>query len=255
MDGIAIYDGKVERLEREIASHYAANVTPEFLRLKRHALMREGYIKLTELLPRTLMEAVRRDVKQIVDCAARRIDILVEQTGNSPRKMSTVNFADITKYGKLVPDLYYARPMRQLLNNIAGHPVINCDFESERLTITKQEKPGDTHGWHWGDYQYALIFIVEAPPIDAGGMLQCVPHTIWNKQDPQVHRLLCENPIRTYHHETGDIYFFRTDTTLHRTYPLERECTRIILNFTFGGPDDLNKSKTHETMAAIYDFE
>jgi hypothetical protein len=244
----------LDQLAADTEQHYRKLVTPDFIWERRHALLREGYIKLTPLLPRHVMAALQEDVRSIVNQAARRIDITVAQTGNTPRKMSTVNFSDINAYGELVPHLYGLQSMRELLDSIAGHPVRDCDYPPERMTITKQEKPGDTHGWHWGDYQYALIFIIDAPPVEAGGMLQCVPHTTWNKQNPQINRFLCENPIRSYHHSTGDIYFFRTDTTLHRTSPLERDCLRIILNFTFAGPDDLAKERTHETMDAIYEF-
>lgn len=241
------------QVSADVAQHYK-KLTPDFIWERRHALLREGYVKLTPLLPPHVMAALQADVRSIVDQAARRIDITVAQTGNTPRKMSTVNFSDINEYGEFVAHLYALKPMREFLDRIAGHEVRDCEYAPERMTITKQEKPGDTHGWHWGDYQYALIFIVDAPSVDAGGMLQCVPHTTWNKKDPQINRFLCDNAIRRYHHSTGDIYFFRTDTTLHRTSPLERECLRIILNFTFAGPDDLAKERSHETMEAIYEF-
>lgn len=244
----------VAALDDVLRAHYAQALTPtEFVR-RAEQLQREGYVKISELLPRDLMEKLSVEVKSIVEAAARRIDIAVPETGNSPRKMRTVNFADITRLGRIAPALYYAREMRDFLSSLAGHRIEDCAYENERLTVTKQDTKGDTHGWHWGDYQYALIFIIEAPPIEVGGMLQCVPHVRWNKQNPRLHETLVENPIRTYHHETGDIYFFRTDTTLHRTYPLEQDCTRIILNFTFAGPDDLMREKTHETMTAIYDW-
>ncbi|WP_375411820.1 phytanoyl-CoA dioxygenase family protein [uncultured Bradyrhizobium sp.] len=254
MTTLAHRETTLDQLTRDVEQHYQTVFTADEIWRLRNNLLRDGYIRLTELLPRNVMAALQKDVKSIVAKAARRIDITVEHTGNTPRKMSTVNFADITKFGEFAPSLYALKPLRNLLSQVAGHDVRDCEYQPERLTITKQEKPGDTHGWHWGDYQYALIFIIEAPSVDAGGMLQCVPHTTWNKKDPQINRFLSENPIRSYHHDSGDIYFFRTDTTLHRTSPIERDCLRIILNFTYAGPDDLNKDRTHETMEAIYEF-
>ncbi|MGY4306944.1 hypothetical protein ACVIJ6_004187 [Bradyrhizobium sp. USDA 4369] len=244
----------LEHVARDVEHHHQKAFAPDTVWRLRNELLRDGYVRLTELLPRHVMAELQKDVKSIVDSAARRIDLTVEQTGHTPRKMSTVNYADINKFGEFAPALYALKPMRKLLDDIAGHAVRDCDYQPEQMTITKQERPGDTHGWHWGDYQYALIFIVEAPSVDAGGMLQCVPHTTWDKKNPQINRFLSENPIRSYHHDSGDIYFFRTDTTLHRTSPIERDCVRIILNFTFAGPDDLNKARTHETMEAIYEF-
>ena len=119
--------------------------------------------------------------------------------------------------------------------------MVTCPSEDELFLITCQEKPGDTHGWHWGDFRYALIWLLEAPPVEYGGMLQCVPHTRWDKQNPQINRYLIENPIRTYGFVTRDIYLLKTDTTLHRTVPLDREARRIILNMTWGCPDDLTR--------------
>jgi len=168
--------------------------------------------------------------------------------------MKTVNFKEISNGSKLISQLYYSKAIRELLDSVSNSNVLECEYENERMTITRQEQVGDTHGWHWGDYQWALIFIIEAPEVDAGGMLQCVPHTTWDKSNPQIHRHLVENPINSYHHATGDIYFFQTDTTLHRTYPLNRDCTRIILSFTFAGVHDLAREHQHETMNQIYDF-
>jgi hypothetical protein len=73
-------------------------------------------------------------------------------------------------------------------------------------------------------------------------MLQCVPHTRWNKSNPRIHEYLCDNPIQTYGFTTGDIYFLRTDTTLHRTVPLNRDTTRVILNMTWAAEKDLRRS-------------
>jgi hypothetical protein len=73
-----------------------------------------------------------------------------------------------------------------------------------------------------------------------------VPHTNWNKAAPNIHRYLCENPINTYYFASGDVYFLRTDTTLHRTIPLQRDVTRIMLNMTWASDDDLRRSFTDD---------
>jgi hypothetical protein len=75
-------------------------------------------------------------------------------------------------------------------------------------------------------------------------MLQCVPHTRWDKTDPRINEYLCANPIRTYGFVHGDIYLLRTDTTLHRTVPLTTDATRIILNMTFASEADLRRGLT-----------
>ena len=100
--------------------------------------------------------------------------------------------------------------------------------------------------------RFTVIWIIEAPSSEYGGMLQCVPHTDWNKDDPRVHDYLINNPIKTYAHATGEMYFLRSDTTLHRTVPLNEDRTRIILNTCWGSAND-PREQTHETMEAMFD--
>ena len=88
--------------------------------------------------------------------------------------------------------------------------------------------------------------MLRSPARDVGGLLQCVPHTNWDKASPEIHRYLCENPINTYYFASGDVYFLRTDTTLHRTIPLRSDATRIMLNMTFASQKDLDRDVTEE---------
>ncbi len=244
-----------EDIESRLKAHFDSPEWQAQIPERRNRLTREGYVRISDLLPDDLKEEMRAEARDVVDASERRIDIRVAETSNTQRKLGSVNVRDIREHGIIIPALYDSKQLRRGLNDVAGHSVLDCDWENERMTMTRQTKPGDTHGWHWGDYQYALIFIVDHPPIECGGMLQCVPHTTWNKELPDIFRILTENPITTYYHEAGDIYFFRTDTTLHRTYPLEEECTRIILNFTYDGPDGVGRERSHETQSAIYDWD
>lgn len=242
------------RIETRLKDHLDCPTWCSSIASRRNSLTRDGYVRVSDLLPEDLKEEVRAEARQIVELFERRIDIRVPETYNTQRKLGSVNVRDIRQHGTIIPRLYDSPQLRRGLNEAAGHQVFDCDWENERMTMTRQTKLGDTHGWHWGDYQYALIFIIDHPPIDHGGMLQCVPHTTWNKSNSDIFRILTENPIATYYHEGGDIYFFRTDTTLHRTYPLEKEGTRIILNFTYDGPDGIDRQRSHETQSAIYDW-
>jgi len=243
-----------ENIEQRLKAHLDGADWRSQIPARRNQLTREGYVRVSDLLPEDLKEEVRAEARAIADAAERRIDVRIAETSNTQRKLGSVNMRDIREHGAIIPLLYDSKQLRRGLNDVTCHKVLDCDWENERMTMTRQTKPGDTHGWHWGDYQYALIFIVDHPPIECGGMLQCVPHTTWNKEQPDIFRILTENPIATYYHEGGDIYFFRTDTTLHRTYPLEEECTRIILNFTYDGPDGAERERTHETQSVIYDW-
>ncbi len=223
----------------------------EVQRLSQH-FRREGYVKIPNLVPEDLKSEVTEEVHRLLDLHARRIDIQLKETSNSPRKMSTVSQQSIATDGDLICRIYECEPMMGFLSRLAREPVVQCPWEEEKYVIIRQEQAGDTHGWHWGDFSFTVIWIIEAPSIECGGMLQCIPHTDWDKSDPRVHEHLVEHPIRTYPHVTGDIYFLRSDTTLHRTVPLNTDRTRIILNTCWGSESDTSKQQTHETMEAMF---
>lgn len=213
---------------------------------------REGYVKISNLVPPDIKEAIWEEVCRLLE-HARRIEIRLKETSGTPRRMSTVGAGHIKQHSPLVCELYDSQALRDFLSAVAREKVLACPYLPERFVITKQDRAGDTHGWHWGDFSFAVIWIIEAPDIEFGGMLQCVPHTDWNKANPRVNEYLIRNPIRTYAHETGDIYFLRTDTTLHRTVPLTDNVTRIILNTAFATAANCERSLTHETMDVLFD--
>jgi hypothetical protein len=240
-------------LDQRLTAHFDATFADkhEVLRLSQH-FRREGYVKIPNLVPDDLKREVADEVYSLLDLHARRIDIRLKETGNSPRKMSTVSQQAIARDGVLIPRVYRSEAMMGFLSRLAREPVVECPWEEEKYVVIRQEQAGDTHGWHWGDFSFTVIWIIEAPGLEYGGMLQCIPHTDWDKSDPRVHEYLVEHPIRTYPHSTGDIYFLRSDTTLHRTVPLNADRTRVILNTCWGSVADTQKQQTHETMEAMF---
>jgi hypothetical protein len=240
-------------LDERLAEHFASAFQDdwEVLHLSQH-FRREGYVKIANLVPEDVKALVSEEVYRLLDQHARRIDIRLKETGNSPRRMSTVSEAAIAEDGVVIPEIYESAALKGFLSRLAREPVVACPWEEEKFVIIRQEKAGDTHGWHWGDFSFTVIWIIEAPSSEYGGMLQCVPHTDWNKANPRVVDYLVKYPIRTYPHATGDVYFLRSDTTLHRTVPLSEPRTRIILNTCWGSNQDALKEKTHETMEAMF---
>ncbi len=211
---------------------------------------RDGFVLLRDLVPDTVKKHVSNEVHRLMRFG-NRIDLVVETTGSSPRKMTTVGMRKIEQNSRLIPELYSCHALRAFLARITGEALQACPWEEERYVIIKQENAGDTHGWHWGDYAFTLIWLIEVPE-DPGGKLQCIPNTRWNKQDPQLERYLAANTPDTYGFETGDVYLLRSDTTLHRTTPLTCDCTRIILNTCWASAADLESNKTHETMNQMF---
>jgi len=208
----------------------------------RNQFAKNGFIKIRDIVNDSLRERVTQDVLCLIERQLERRDLHLATTDNTPRYMSVVRSEFIAENSNIIVELANSPPLLNTLSLIADTQVIASVSKDEEYLITKQERKGDTHGWHWGDYSFALIWIIETPPIAKGGMLQCVPHTSWDKSNPRIHEILCNNQINTYGFESGDIYFLRTDSTLHRTIPLNVDATRIILNMTWADEKHIDKN-------------
>jgi len=241
----------VEELDTLLSRHLAT--VGDQVRLAAAQYSREHYARMTGLLPPEVVRRLQEETDRLTAANSRRIDIRVKVTGNTPRRMGSLPNSLFESHSTMFTALYHVPAFRSLLSAIAAAPVLDCTYPDEQITGTHQTQVGDTHGWHWGDHEFAWIFIAAAPGPEHGGLLQCVPHTHWNKADPAVNRCLVDGTIRSYHHGSGEHYFFRTDTTLHRTTPIETEgVTRTIVNLTFAGVRDLLSEKTYETTDAVY---
>ncbi|MDQ1020043.1 HalD/BesD family halogenase [Streptomyces afghaniensis] len=239
-------------IEKELANHFAGAFDDAALRELSQSFRRNGYVKLSNFVSKDLFQTITKECHRLLDLHQQRIDIHLKETSNSPRFMSTVSQKAIETDSELVRAVYNSEAMMGTLSRIAGQPVLPCPWDEEKYVLIRQHKQGDTHGWHWGDFSFTVIWIIEAPGPEFGGQLQAVPHTDWDKDNPQVHEYLAKHPISTYPHATGEMYFLRSDTTLHRTIPLNADKTRIILNTCWGSEQDQLKKATHETMQAMF---
>jgi len=230
------------QLNEEIQAHLTSVFDAERITQLANSFAREGFVKIPEIVSPSTKNSVRREVLRLLDVHSERRDLLLATTDNTPRHMSVVRSEFIASESAIIPSISTSEPLLKFLGSIAREPLHASVSKDEEYLITRQEKKGDTHGWHWGDYSFALIWIIESPALEIGGMLQCVPHTRWDKARPRIHQYLCDNPIKTYGFDTGDVYLLRTDTTLHRTIPLTSDATRIILNMTWASTKDLHSS-------------
>ncbi|MDJ0838212.1 MAG: ArpA protein [Acidobacteriota bacterium] len=200
---------------------------------------RDGQITIRDMVPDEIRDLVKNEVLRLLTEHSERRDLVLNTTGGTPRNMDVVRSEVIADNSDILQTIYKSKHLIGFLERLAGEKLFACPVKDEEFLITRQTKPRDTHGWHWGDFRYALIWLPEVPDVEAGGMLQTVPHTIWNKKEPRIHYHLCTNPIKTYSFLSGDLYFLKADTTLHRTVPLTREATRIILNMTWACKEDI----------------
>lgn len=159
--------------------------------------------------------------------------------------------AKIAEFGTVVPEIYGSEVLLEVLGRLVGEPVHRCPYETEQFVVTRLERAGDTHGWHWDDCSFALVWVAECPPAVDGGFVECVPGTVWNKQHPDVEEILCERDTHRLEIGAGEVDLMRTRTTLHRVHPLRRG-RRTIVNMAFASADELCTPMSHETMDALW---
>ncbi|MNJ20374.1 hypothetical protein D3C77_147070 [compost metagenome] len=215
---------------------------------EQHRFARDGYLKINHLVDPIVRDLISEDVRYLLAAFAKRRDFLIESTGHTPRYLSNVSQENIEANGRYIPQAYSSKYLMSLVGHIAKEEVIPTPWKWDNYIINSQHKSGDTHGWHWGDYPYTIIWIVDAPSIESGGLLECVPHTYWDKKNPRVDRLLVENKIDSYFHLPGDVYLLKADTTLHRVKPLTQDVSRVILNTTWERARDKDRHVEHETF-------
>lgn len=239
-------------VDDQIHRHLATQVDSEQYWMSRKSFYETGFAMVSYLLPDQVRARLDAEILSLIEGRSVRRDLTFAETSNSPRRMRNVTAADIRQHNGVVRRLYESPALLGALSAAAGEPVLPCPYEPEQYVITHLERPGDTHGWHWDDYSFGVIYVVEVPPTDLGGFVQTVPNTSWNKAKPRVFQHLVDNPILSHALRPGDMYLLRTDTTLHRVHPVEPGGRRTIVNMAFAAERDLRKQISHETMEDLF---
>jgi hypothetical protein len=210
-----------------------------------------GAARVPFLVPESVKRAVADEVTELAAARGVRRALRFKETDNSLRQMSNVRRDEVFQLAAAIPALYASRPLLDAMSEVAGEPVHQCPYEPEQCLITRLEHNGDTHGWHWDDFSFALVWVIECPPAEDGGFVQCVPGTNWDKENASINRALVSRPLYSIELAPGDLYIMRTDTTMHRVYPLKAG-RRTILNMGFASTSDLDKAISHETMDGLW---
>lgn len=243
----------IESLEAALGMHVARDPCGRAdLEAARRSFENAGLVVVTRFIAREVIAAIGAEARALLDRHALRRDFRMSATGSTRRSMRNIRQAEIATYGRAIPALYASARLRAILAEIAGEALFTCPFAEERYVVTCLEQAGDTHGWHWDDYSFALVWVVETPPPDQGGFVQCVPRTFWNKESPAIGRVLAHNKIHAHPIGSGQLYLLRSDTTLHRVYPLLAPGRRIIVNMAWASGSDLGREITHETVDALW---
>ncbi len=243
----------VPGVDELLARHVARAFAGAELAALQAQFRNEHVVPLRGFCPPELLAPIRHEAADLMDRFGVSRDFVLEITDNTPRHMTTVGQPVIKANGPLIHALYFAPALGAFLSSVVGEPLATCPYAGEHYVISRLRRSGDTHGWHWDDYAYGFVLILEAPDYRDGGFVQAAPHTSWDKQNPDVHGALLRSQVRSYAFAPGDAYVIKTDTTMHRVYPVRGEnVTRTIVNTTWANAADIATPKTHETNDLLF---
>jgi len=218
----------------------------------RRAFARRKIVALGSLFSSAALTAARGEADDLLLRAGRRRDLRIAATGDSPRRYVNVSRDAIVGRDGVLAALYRDPALREIVARIAGEPrVFTVPYAPEEIVLARMERAGDSHGWHWDDYAFSLVWILDAPDPEAGGAVEYVCETAWDKRDPRIDAYVARGAERM-RPAGGDAYLVDGTAVLHRVAPLVRDARRTIACFSYARESDLARPITHETLEALY---
>jgi hypothetical protein len=223
----------------------------------KESFKRNQVVKLGQLVPETISASLQEEAHYLLKHFGKRRNLTLAATGGTPRSYTSVERDNIHRYGGSIRRLFESEAVRKYLGGIVGEDVFRVPYAPEEYIINSQNQSGDTHGWHFDDYTYALIWLVDAPGPFDGGRVEFVNFTEWDKAAPreQLVSLLSERTVQSLHVPAGSCYIMKARYALHRVAPILNDAKRTVIVFTFASKADLDDDTiSHETMEQIYEL-
>ncbi len=239
-----------------IIENHINSLQKDYLLVLPERFKNEGLAMMNDMLPQPLIAAMSAEAKYLLSENAKRRDITIKATGNTPRNFNVVNRDSISEKGKIIPAFFKSEVILNFLTFLNNNePVHRIPYTPEEFIINNQQKTGDTHGWHWDDYTFALIWVIEAPKEGEGAIVEYIPNTVWDKENPEtgLKAVLENREIQNIYVPQDHCYFMKAGTTLHRVTPLENDSRRTVVVFSYASEEDLIKNISHETLGEIYE--
>ncbi|KVG73043.1 hypothetical protein [Burkholderia ubonensis] len=215
-------------------------------------LRSHGVVQLPGFLPTALGQAMTGEANELLRLYGRRVNVNVKSTGNTPRKYVSVSRNDVFAHAPLISQFYSVPELTQFLTALTGSDVITAPYEPEQIVVNQMNEVGDTHGWHWDDYSYSLVLMLEAPTRKSGGQVEFVDGTSWDKKSAKVQHYLDTMTVQSLDLVAGSAYLLLGKRVMHRVSPLEVEDMRKIICFTFAKEEERLVAMDHGSMEAIY---
>jgi hypothetical protein len=236
-------------------SKHLAKIPSSLLQYMKDDYADDHMVVFDKLLPEDIRNSMESEANLLLEKEAQRRDVIIAQSGDTPRAYNSVGRNIIRSNGRHIPAFFDSPSITAFLSAVVGEPVYGVPYEPEEFIINSQSRTGDTHGWHWDAYTFALIWIVDEPDVLKGGRVEFVPKTPWKKTDTKdwMQEILSTKAISSYHISKGQCYLLRAGETLHRISPLTGETKRTVIVFTYATEKDLTDANiSHESMEAIY---
>lgn len=213
----------------------------------RTRFVQDEYVELPFFGPPELRERLDREIVGLLDRHGVKRRINVARTGGTPRFMEVAGRDVIAEHSPLITATYRSAPLRTFLAEVTKETaIVPVPFVPEEMVMSRLTEPGETHGWHWDDYSYALVWIVEAPEPEAGGSLEYIRGTAWDKENSRIEEHLASGAVERRHPTAGSAYLLKADTAMHRVAPLTRDgARRTILCFSYATPEEIGKAVDH----------
>jgi hypothetical protein len=247
----------LEQFEKLVSQHLE-NLSPSVLEGLRRNYAEDHMAIIGDLLPGNLREAMESEGRTLLLEEAIRREVVIRESGNTPRSYNSVGRNRIRERGSYIPAFFDSPSILEFLSQIVGEPLHRVPYEPEEFIINSQCNVGDTHGWHWDDYTFALVWIIDEPDVLHGGRVEFIPRIPWKKSDTRawIENVLASYPIKSYHVPSGKCYLLRARDALHRISPLTGRTQRTVVVFTYATESDLSDSSlTHGSMEVIYPID
>jgi len=239
-------------IDESIHRHFNSTRMQAILPGLRRSYSETDFVEIPAFLPDVLFDMARVELEEVFDRNARRRDLTIAQSGNTPRKYSNVDREALIAGSRLVPAVFRSPALYSFLEQIVGEHVHPIPYLPEEFIAARLHQAGDVHGWHWDDYTWALVWIFKIPDVEIGGSVEYVKDAPWDATNPRIAELVAQGPVELRHPSIGSAYLLRAGTALHRVTPLRADAERMIVCYSFATTEDLSRPVDHSSMEALY---
>lgn len=230
---------------KEILSDQYKKLTPENLTLFQNHFRNEGAVKFPSFIASSSFSFFLDETSSLFYRAGKRRDLIMKQTENTERHMTTVNAVDIKSLSPILYDLYYDQSLMQFLTSITGEAVLPAPDELENITCKLLSDVGDVHGGHIDTYPFTLTIALESPQPDIGGIVEYVTNSSSVSE-------LDSSKVKQIVLKAGDAYLLRSDLNVHRVTGLKEKSRRMVMNLAYADQKTQNaKSYSSEDLHSI----